>query len=112
MNRPLLVLAIVAIAAGCKQSYEQGLREMCAAPTHCTAEKTGADRASCDAKWIDDHVTNKEALKDLHALGSMERKGRIEVVREMLKEAGISESECAMLVQELAAPTDPPARSQ
>ena len=109
MKRALLALVVL---AACKQSYEQGLRVMCDAPTHCTAEKTGADRAACGAKWIDDHVTNKDALKDIHALGSMERKGQIEVVRAMLKESGIAESECPLLVQELAAPTDPPARSR
>jgi hypothetical protein len=88
-----LALALAVLAA-CSQSYEDGVRVMCEASTHCTADDPSP--GTCAAKWASDHVKNDEVRKQLSAMANSEG-SKLDALRAMLKQAGIAESQCPVI---------------
>lgn len=100
------VALLVALLAACKQSYREGVQEMCDAPSHVTAANQG-EKATGIAKWIDEHVTNDELRHDMTAMAAVQDKAVAFDL--MLKRAGIARTDCA--VAAWIVPTSPPTRT-
>jgi hypothetical protein len=114
--RHLVKLALALLLAACSQSYEDGVRVLCDAPTHCMDNRDAADRAVCVGEWTRDHVKNDQVRKDISAMAVMEgpRPGRtyskLDVLRAMLKQAGIVEAQCAAIDLWTVPAAQPPAK--
>jgi hypothetical protein len=107
VKRALLLAALVA----CSQSYDDGVRTVCDAPTHCT-DRDPAVHGACLGHWMLDHVKNDEVRKQLEAMANSDGL-KLDALRPMLKQAGIAESQCPLVDVWVTAvrPTSPPART-
>jgi hypothetical protein len=59
----------LAVLAACSQSYEDGVRMVCEAPTHCT-DRDPASAPPCAAEWLRDHLKNDEVRGQLGAMAA------------------------------------------
>lgn len=104
MKRAALVVLLL---AACKQSYREGVKTICDAPSHVDPAVKAGERVTAMAKWMDSQVTNDELRHDMSAMANVQDKAvAFDLI---LKRAGVAPADCA--VKAWVVPTSPPART-